>query len=92
MRTVISQSVDDALMKLPIGGPVVGDLLKQVRQVVQKELGDNLWRWFHEHEDDVLYAVKKKIWKFSFSVPIRVKDARFIFEQLAGPEPDAVVA
>lgn len=46
-------------------------------------LGPFFWKWFHEHENDLI--LKRKI--LIFSVTIKVKDLRVLFEQLFGPEP-----
>jgi hypothetical protein len=42
-----------------------------------------LWKWFDENGEKVV--LRKKI--IFFSVTVRVRDLRFIFQMIAGPHP-----
>jgi hypothetical protein len=46
-------------------------------------LGPFFWRWFHEHQKDMI--LKRKF--LFLSVTILVRDLRPLFIQLFGPEP-----
>ncbi len=45
---------------------------------VKRAFTGAIWAWFHNHENDSI----KSFWIIS----IRVRDLRFIFEALVGPE------
>lgn len=50
-------------------------------QGIKDAIARFFWEWFREHEDDVL--IKKTI--IFFSISIKVRDLRFLFEMLFGP-------
>ena len=52
-------------------------------QVDVRILAPFFWKWYHKHANDMI--LKRKI--VIFSVTIRVRDLRVLFEQLFGPEP-----
>lgn len=84
---LINQSIDKAVAGLPITGPVVSDILKQVRAALIKELGDDVWYWYRLHEHDVIWTIREKVWFIPISIDVRVRHAKRIFEEIAGPEP-----
>jgi hypothetical protein len=61
----------------------LSDLKGVSTQVDVRILGPYFWKWYHKHANDLI--VKRKI--LIFSVTIRVRDLRVLFEQLFGPEP-----
>jgi hypothetical protein len=59
-----------------------GTLLEQIVEAARKAIADDMWRWFRENQNVSIFTVKK--WIFSWT--IKVKDVRFLFELLFGPE------
>ena len=59
-----------------------GNLLDQIVEAARKAIGDDMWRWFRENQDVAVLKLNK--WIFSWT--LRVKDTRFLFELLFGPE------
>lgn len=88
--SLINQSFDKAASKLE-GGPIVGDLLRRVRDALLREFGSDLWRLFHEHGDESLGRVKveRRIFgiPINFDLELKVKHAKKLIELIVGPEP-----
>lgn len=65
------------------------DIVKQYGSVF-------IWKWYHEHEDDVIWHEKGKIRVFGINIPwsvtITVRRARPLVERIAGPEPTTLNA
>ena len=59
-----------------------GNLLDQIVEAARKAIGDDMWRWFRENQNVSILKVKKWIFSWTF----KVKDVRFLFELLFGPE------
>lgn len=83
---LVSKSIDNATAKLN-NGPVVGEILKKVKDTLLAEFGRDAWAWYHAHADDVIFTIRKKVLVVNVNLDVRVHHCRPIFEQLAGPEP-----
>jgi len=59
-----------------------GDLLDQIVEAARSAIADDMWRWYNENKNVSILKIKK--WIFSWT--LKVKDTRFLFELLFGPE------
>lgn len=73
--------------KLPGGG----DPLGRVKDALVREFGDDAWLWFNAHKEDVIFTINQKAWLFNIRFDVKVKHARKIFVEIAGPDPNPPV-
>lgn len=81
----LAQNVGAALLHDAEASPLYG-IIERIIETLRKELADDVWALFHKHADDVLLT--KKV--LFVTIKLRVRDARFLVELIAGPEPEAV--
>lgn len=53
-----------------------------VVELIKGALHDQFWQWFKQHQDDVV--LKKNL--LFFSLTVRVRDLRFVFNLVFGAE------
>lgn len=57
------------------------------KATLRRIMAEAIWEWYRENLDDVIYEKPVKVWKFGFTVKIRIRDLRPLIERIAGPEP-----
>lgn len=62
-------------------------VLSRIKAILIKEFGDDVWRIFNEHQEDVIARIKRKVLFINVEFEVKWKHARPIIELIVGPEP-----
>ena len=89
---LIDTTTTRAVANIKMAGlEVPPDLLAKLVDLVRKNFSGDAWTFYRAHSEDVLTTIriqKKVLWfNININYDVKVKDARWLVEQFAGPEP-----